>query len=659
MLASTARRADATGNGTASNFSFSFKIFENADIKVKVFKTSTAEETTLTLTTDFTITLTGPAPSAGSISLVNSGQAWLTAGGKLATGYTIAIIGDRAYSQPVTIRNQSSFNPDVVEGAWDKITVLLQQLKEKLDRAILLRETSTATSPVLDGDALSDSDNEILQVNAAGTGITPSGVTFASFNADVNATAEAASEAASSEGAAAASASAAATSAANALGSQNAAALSAINAAASEAAAATSASAAQTAETNAETAETNAETAETNAASSASAASTSASTASTQATNAATSATNAASSATSAASSATTASTQATNASTSATNAASSATSAANSATAAASSATDAAASAASAAAAVATHAALTATHGVSGAIVGTTDSQALTNKTINGASNTISNINLASQVTGNLPVGNLAGGTGATSSTFWRGDGAWATPAGAGDVVGPGSSTDNALVRFDSTTGKLLQNSSATLADAGLLTLTATSGSAGLLDVIGDGVVSQIQWTRYQTSSGGNTFAIRKARGSLASPATVVAGDAMSDFNHQAHDGTAFRTACQIRGIIDTVTGTDDLSAYLAFFTRADGAGASSTERMRITKDGAVKLTKELQVAGDLGGIASHNTITGVSDVSANSTGVGTIKFKGATSRDSTGFIKIYIGTTAYYVPVFSAITG
>lgn len=40
----------------------------------------------------------------------------------------------------------------------------------------------------------------------------------------------------------------------------------------------------------------------------------------------------------------------------------------------------------------------------------------------------------------------------------------------GSWDVVWPASSTDNAIARFDSTTGKLIQNSSATISDAGLL---------------------------------------------------------------------------------------------------------------------------------------------------------------------------------------------
>lgn len=103
--------------------------------------------------------------------------------------------------------------------------------------------------------------------------------------------------------------------------------------------------------------------------------------------------------------------------------------------------------------------------------LVGTTATQTLTNKTISGASNTITNVSLSAGVTGNLPVARLNSGTGASATTYWRGDGTWATPSGggggSGDVVGPAGASDNAIARFDTATGKLVQNSGVIVDDS------------------------------------------------------------------------------------------------------------------------------------------------------------------------------------------------
>lgn len=130
----------------------------------------------------------------------------------------------------------------------------------------------------------------------------------------------------------------------------------------------------------------------------------------------------------------------------------------------------------------------------------------------------------------------------------------------GGGDVVGPASSTDNAFVRFDTTTGKLIQNSTgATLTDAGAATFTGSVDIAGTSAAgsniklyedtdngtnyvsfkAADTIAANITWTLPAADGTNGQFLSTNASGTLSWSSTLVSPTVNAGYTEQVVTNT------------------------------------------------------------------------------------------------------------------------
>ncbi|EEX4471165.1 phage tail protein [Escherichia coli] len=113
-----------TGNGVTTTFPYTFRIFQKSDLVVQVVDLN-ENITELILDTDYIVTGAG-GYNGGNIILSKA----------LVSGYQISISRELPVTQETDLRNQGKFFAEVHEDAFDKLTMLIQQVRSWFSLAL-------------------------------------------------------------------------------------------------------------------------------------------------------------------------------------------------------------------------------------------------------------------------------------------------------------------------------------------------------------------------------------------------------------------------------------------------------------------------------------------------------------------------------------------
>lgn len=193
-VSSSLSRVQYVGDGSTAAFAVTFPFKDAADLKVTILATDGVTETVKTLTTHYNVS--GGNGGTGTVTF--------TGGNTPALNQKITITRNVALTQETDYVSNDPFPSNSHELALDKLTYIVQQINEQVNRCLRLPVSSATSAPGIADFGVANA-NKAVVMNASGNGLVYGPTTTEITNAQTYAT-----NAAASAAAAAASASAAA-----------------------------------------------------------------------------------------------------------------------------------------------------------------------------------------------------------------------------------------------------------------------------------------------------------------------------------------------------------------------------------------------------------------------------------------------------------------